>query len=89
MCETSRRDRNTCGIAFGSAQKFPSFFVIESNESLKAMKTWPTMKALPKAKPKAKPELYKTFTGAVRLKRRVLEMKANMIMHVAFNASFR
>ena len=56
---------------------------------MKAMKTMATMKAMPKAKPKAKPELYKAFTGAVRLRRVVLEMKATMIQNVAFSIAFR
>ena len=75
MC-VRRRDRNTCVTAFGSAQKCP-FPLLKAMKAMKAMKTRATMKAMPKAKPKAKPELYKAFTGAVRLRRRVLEMKAN------------
>ena len=75
MC-VRRRDRSTCVIAFGSAQKFP-FPFLKAVKAMKAMKARATMKAMPKAKPNAKPKLYKAFTGAVRLRRRVLEMKAN------------
>ena len=54
-----------------------TFPLLKAMKAMKAMKTRATMKAMPKAKPKAKPKLYKAFTGAVRLRRRVLEMKAN------------